>query len=69
MSKQVSEWMTATEARELLGVSRGKFTALVKAGALSQREHPLDRRIKLVQRADVDRLLSDPLPKTREAVA
>lgn len=63
------EWMMATEARERLGVSRGKFVALVKSGTLTQRPHALDKRIKLVRRVDVEALLREPRPKARKAVA
>ncbi len=45
-----------TEAAALLGVSNATMWRLVKDGTLSARQDPLDRRVKLIERADLDRL-------------
>jgi DNA-binding MarR family transcriptional regulator len=44
------------EARHLLGVSDNKVTSLVKAGLLKTYTDLLDRRKKLVSRAEVEAL-------------
>lgn len=46
-----------TAARKLLGVSPMKMAQLIKDGFLRTFENPLDRRVKLVSRAEVDSLL------------
>ncbi len=55
-----SEYITAEQAREILGVSRPKMTELLKpkdqGGLLEWVQDPVDRRVKLVKRADVERL-------------
>lgn len=50
--------MTTTEARKLLGVSKRKMSALLAEGTLPFREDPLDKRVKLVNAADLERLRS-----------
>lgn len=46
-----------TTARKLLGVSPMKMAQLIKDGFLHTFDNPLDRRVKLVSRAEVDSLL------------
>jgi hypothetical protein len=46
-----------TAARKLLGVSPMKMAQLIKDGFLRTFDNPLDRRVKLVSRADVEALL------------
>ena len=65
----MNEWLTATEARSLLGVSKGKFAELVSSGRLHTRTNDLDRRIKLVSRAEVERLASKPRGKSKKEAA
>jgi len=50
------EYMTISEAREDLEVSKGKMSKLVKDGILKTIPDPLDSRVKLVKREDVERL-------------
>jgi excisionase family DNA binding protein len=50
------EYMTVAEARAALGVSRRKIAELIEQGILPSRENPLDKRSKLVSRADVAQL-------------
>ena len=45
-----------TEARKLLGVSTVKMTQLIKRGAFTVYEDLLDRRVKLISRAEVESL-------------
>ncbi|MEE9247415.1 MAG: hypothetical protein V3U79_01805 [Dehalococcoidia bacterium] len=40
----------------MLGVSKNKMWRLVQEGAIEAIPNPLDKRIKLVKRADVERL-------------
>jgi hypothetical protein len=46
-----------TAARKLLGVSPMKMAQLIKDGFLRTFDNPLDRRVKLISRADVETLL------------
>ncbi len=50
------EKLKLTQAREFLGISFAKMTALVSSGTLKVEEDPLDRRVKLVRRADLEAL-------------
>jgi hypothetical protein len=52
------EYLTATQARDLLGVSQGKMTALIREGQLQTYPDPLNKRIKLIKKSDVDALLA-----------
>ena len=51
-----SEYMTVGEAADYLGVSNPKMTRLIQAGMLPTVENTLDKRSKLVRRADVETL-------------
>ena len=46
-----------TAARKLMGVSPMNMAQLIKDGFLHTFDNPLDRRVKLVSRAEVDSLL------------
>lgn len=48
------EYITATEARLLMGVTESKMTALLKSGELPYQQSLRDKRIKLIKRADVE---------------
>lgn len=52
----VSAMINLTEARKILGVSPNKMSKLVTDGTLHYEIDPLDQRVKLVPRADVERL-------------
>lgn len=52
-----SDLVKVTAARKLLGVSPMKMAQLIKDGFLRTFDNPLDRRVKLVSRAEVDSLL------------
>lgn len=51
-----SEYMSVAEAREILGVSKPKMADMLARGVLMAEENPLDRRGKLIRRADVEAL-------------
>lgn len=52
----VPEKFSLTKAHKYLGISFTKMTALVTSGKLKVEQDPLDHRVKLVKRADLDRL-------------
>jgi excisionase family DNA binding protein len=56
MPPLADEYVTMTEAQEILGVSRFKIWQLVKDGRLPTFQSELDRRQKLIRRADLDAL-------------
>lgn len=56
MREEVEDFVTMTEAQELLGVSRFKIWKLVKEGTLPTFRSELDRREKLVRLSDVEAL-------------
>jgi hypothetical protein len=55
-----SEYMTATEARLLLGISKGKLAQLIRERVLVVEPTLLDKRAKLIRRADVEALMKQP---------
>ena len=55
---QHRDLITASEARKLLQVSRIKMATLLKNGTLRHFPDPLDNRVKLVSKADIEALLS-----------
>jgi excisionase family DNA binding protein len=67
------EFITATEARERLGVSRGKMTAMLAKGELAWRPDPRNARAKLIRVADVEawlaRAVRPPVKKKKKVAA
>lgn len=59
------ERVTMREAAALLGVSTSKMWRLVRDGELSTEANPVDRREKLVRRADLERLRRRHRPRPR----
>jgi hypothetical protein len=51
------EKMKLSEARKFLGVSVSKMTSLVSSGKIAVEDDPLDRRVRLVRRSDLEKLL------------
>jgi len=64
-----SEYVTATQAREMLGIGRGKLAELIENGTLPTTESPLNKRTKLIKRSDLAPLLALPRPKSVPAAA
>ena len=60
MTQSSPQWLTVGEARELLRVSKATMSRLIGDGVLQTQPAPLDRRVKLVRRADVERLQAQP---------
>lgn len=56
-TQRPNDLIKVTAARKLMGVSPMKMAQLIKDGFLSTFDNPLDRRVKLVSRAEVDSLL------------
>ena len=52
-----NELMKVMEVQRLLGVSKKKMAALLAEGTLPYTLDPLDKRVKLINRADVERLM------------
>jgi excisionase family DNA binding protein len=52
-----NELMKVTEVQRLLGVSKKKMASLLAEGTLPFTLDPLDKRVKLINRADVERLM------------
>ena len=48
-----TDLISTSEAQKLLGVSRPKMTQLLREGVIRHFPDPLDRRVKLVSRAEV----------------
>jgi hypothetical protein len=52
-----SDVINVTEARKLLGISANKMAALIGSGMIPFVQDPLDHRVKLVSRKDVEKLM------------
>ncbi|HYO62526.1 MAG TPA: hypothetical protein VER08_02605 [Pyrinomonadaceae bacterium] len=51
-----NDLITTSEARRLLGVSAVKMAQLIRDGLVPHFPNPLDRRVKLVSKAQVESL-------------
>jgi predicted site-specific integrase-resolvase len=59
-SKQPEEWpvkMKLSQAAKFLGISFSTLSNLVGSGKISVEEDPLDRRVRLVKRVDLEKIL------------
>jgi hypothetical protein len=56
-AQRPSDLIKVTAARKLMSVSPMKMAQLIKDGLLHTFDNPLDKRVKLVSRAEVDSLL------------
>jgi hypothetical protein len=54
-----TDLISVSEARKVLGVSRFKIAELIRRELLHSYENPLDRRVKLVSRAELLTLKPD----------
>jgi hypothetical protein len=50
--------LTTGQVQGILGISRRKMAQLIASGELHTQPDPLDKRIKLIRRSDVDALLA-----------
>jgi hypothetical protein len=53
---ELPEKLNLTAAHKYLGISFTKMTGLVNNGIIKIEKDPLDNRVKLVKRADLDKL-------------
>ena len=53
-----SKLIKTTEAQKVLGVSKRKMSSLLAEGVIPFRADPLDKRVKLVDAADIEKLRS-----------
>lgn len=51
------EKMKVSVARHFLGVSHAKITSLIRSGVLRCETDPLDHRVKLIRRSDLEALM------------
>jgi excisionase family DNA binding protein len=56
------EFLPLMQAASYLGVSRMKLSRMVREGELAYVTSPLDKRVKLFRRTDLDQLRSAPRP-------
>jgi predicted site-specific integrase-resolvase len=56
------DYLPLMRAAEYVGVSRVKLAQLAKEGTIPYVTSPLDKRVKLFKRADLDQLRSAPRP-------
>lgn len=64
------EFVTMTEAAELLGISKATMWRRVKAGEIEVYESQVDRRRKLIRKSDIKALQSPVhLPRGKELAA
>jgi predicted site-specific integrase-resolvase len=57
---KAEEWpekMKLSQARKFLGISFSTLSNLVSSGKILVEEDPLDRRVRLVKRSDLEKLL------------
>ena len=54
---QADDLLTTAQVRQMLGISKKKMAALIASGELHTQSDPLDKRIKLIHRSEVDALL------------
>ena len=63
------DYLTLTEAAQLVGVSKQTFWRRIKAGVLRTYQSEFNRRVKLVRRSDLERLMRPEPVKDREGKA
>lgn len=49
-----NDYITATQAREELGLTKEALRKLLNSGALPWESHPTDKRVKLIKRTAVE---------------
>jgi Lhr-like helicase len=58
--EMADEYITLTQAREILGVSKVKIARMVRDGDLVTIPDKRDARVKLVKKSDVEQLAESP---------
>lgn len=64
----VSEYLTVSEARDMLQVTKRRIAEMIEDGTLPSEPNPFDKRSKLIKRSAVEELLrkrpaKKPLPE------
>lgn len=54
---EMDKYVTVAQAQVMLGISKTKIARMISRGELSYTRHPLDQRVKLIKRSDIERLL------------
>jgi hypothetical protein len=54
---QIPAYVTATEARLMLGIGRTKLANMIREGTLPTIPDPADKKAKLVRLSDIERLM------------
>jgi excisionase family DNA binding protein len=62
----VDDFVSISEAARITGISRSTIYRLIAEGSLRTYASPLNRRVKLVKRADLARLMT-PTPIEQDA--
>lgn len=62
-----SEYITVAEARDILGVSDPKIARIIREGKLAAEENPVDKRSKIIRRAEVLALATKIPPRLRRS--
>ena len=55
-SDEEYEYLTVTQAREELGLTKPVMARLIRDGVLHAEPHPFDKRMKIVRRSEVEAL-------------
>jgi excisionase family DNA binding protein len=58
MKKEPETFLTTTQARERMGVSKGKMTSMIKDKEILTYPDPRNKRVKLIKQSDVDAWLA-----------
>jgi excisionase family DNA binding protein len=58
MSQNQSEYVTTTEAIQMLDVSKGKMAKLIRTGQIPYTSDPRNERAKLIKRSDIEAWLA-----------
>ena len=60
-----TEMVTVRQAAEMLGVSRATIARMMRRGDLQAFRNPVDRRLRLIRREDIERLRETFIPVDR----
>lgn len=63
---QNEDYLTASEARNLMGVTQFKMTQLLKTGELPSERSLRDGRVRLIKRSDMEAWIARAGPRLRK---
>jgi hypothetical protein len=64
-----TEYISVADAMEMLGISKSRIADMLRGGELHWERNPVDRRGKLLRRADVEALARKLPPKGQRPTA